>query len=192
MYVYCLQNKTSSGSWIELKCIYVVCLGKNTRVRTEFLSQAKTMDFLIWCARIVLSSTYHRIDIECSNTISIHMIPEWHTNVRVVSVRRGHKSGLVSPFTWGRCLNEHVVTYKNGKINIIINILYMSLCKEICTFRCFYQLASEWQIITIWVPSWIYERKKLTLILGLVIWNTRKPAESFINLFSRCIYAKTH
>ena len=36
---------------IKVKCIYVVCLGKNTRVKTELLSQAKTTDFLIWCAR---------------------------------------------------------------------------------------------------------------------------------------------
>ena len=35
----------------KLDRIYVVCLGKNTRVRPEFLSQAKTTDFLIWCAR---------------------------------------------------------------------------------------------------------------------------------------------
>ena len=42
---------SSSRNWIELKHICVVCLGKNTRVRTEFLSQAKTQDFLIWCAR---------------------------------------------------------------------------------------------------------------------------------------------
>ena len=35
----------------KMKRIYVVCLGKNTGVRTEFLSQAKTTDFLIWCAR---------------------------------------------------------------------------------------------------------------------------------------------
>ena len=35
----------------KLKCIYVVCLGKNTRVRKEFLSQAKTTDFLFLFAR---------------------------------------------------------------------------------------------------------------------------------------------
>ena len=35
----------------KLKRIYVVCLGKNTSVRWEFLSQAKTTDFFIWCAR---------------------------------------------------------------------------------------------------------------------------------------------
>ena len=35
----------------KLNRIFVVCLGKNTRVRTEFLSQAKTTDVLIWCAR---------------------------------------------------------------------------------------------------------------------------------------------
>ena len=34
----------------KLKRIYVVCLGKN-RVRTEFLSQGKTTDFLIMCAK---------------------------------------------------------------------------------------------------------------------------------------------
>ena len=49
-----LNNTTENitfCSWKELKRIYVVCLGKNTRVRTEVLSQAKTTDFLIWCAR---------------------------------------------------------------------------------------------------------------------------------------------
>ena len=40
----------------QLKRIYVVCLGKNTGVRTEFLSQAKTTDFLIWCARMLILS----------------------------------------------------------------------------------------------------------------------------------------
>ena len=46
------HRKITFRSWKELKHIYVVCLCSYTRVRTEFLSQAKTTDFLIWCARI--------------------------------------------------------------------------------------------------------------------------------------------